>query len=210
MKALLKICGITNWADAKLAVDAGADMLGFNFYPPSPRYIAPGVAKRIVARMPKHVQAVGVFVNETAAGVEELARSVDLHAVQLHGEEPPEQVAELARQWRVIQAFRVRPGFRVTALRPFARAHAFLLDGYSRTARGGTGKTFDWKLARRAARYGRIFLAGGLRAENIAAALAAAKPYAVDVCSGVEAMPGKKDAARLLQFALMFHAANNP
>lgn len=209
MKTLLKICGITAWEDAKLAVDAGADLLGFNFYAPSPRFVPLREAQRIIRKLPRRVQAVGVFVNDSSAGIADMAQLAGLHGVQLHGEEPPEQVAELARRWRVIKAFRVRPGFRVQVLRRYAKADAFLLDGYSRVARGGTGKTFDWKLARRAARYGRIVLAGGLRAENIAEALAATQPYAVDVCSGVEVLPGKKDAARLLQFALLFHAANN-
>lgn len=209
MRTLLKICGITNWEDARLSVDAGADLLGFNFYAPSPRFIPLREAKRIIRKLPRRVQAIGVFVNDSTADIADMAQLAGLHGVQLHGEEPPEDVAELAQRWRVIKAFPVRPGFRVPALGRYAQADAFLLDGYSRAARGGTGRTFDWKLARRAARYGRIFLAGGLRAENIAEALAAAQPYAVDVCSGVEASPGEKDAARLLQFALMFHAVNN-
>jgi phosphoribosylanthranilate isomerase len=155
------------------------------------------------------VQAIGVFVNDFVDDIADMARIACLHGVQLHGEEPPEQIAEVARRLPVIKAFRVRPGFRVAALQAYDIAEAFLLDGFSRAARGGTGKTFDWSVARRAARYGRIFLAGGLTAENVAEALAAAKPYAVDVCSGVEASPGKKDAGRLLQFALCFHAANH-
>jgi phosphoribosylanthranilate isomerase len=209
MAAKLKICGITNWPDAKLAVDAGADMLGFNFYRPSPRFVAVGEAKRIIRRLPRGVETIGVFVNNSVSDIADIMRVAGLHGVQLHGDESPGQVAELARRWPVIKAFRVRPEFRVAALKAYDKAEAFLLDGFSRTARGGTGKTFDWSVARRAAPYGRIFLAGGLTAENVAEALAAAKPYAVDVCSGVEASPGKKDAGRLVQFALMFHSANN-
>lgn len=193
----LKICGITNWTDAKRAIAAGADMLGFNFYRPSPRYLSPAKAKRIVAQLPKQIQAVGIFVNEAQDKIAAVAQSVKLHAVQLHGDEPPEQVARIARGWRVIKAFRVRRGFRLATLERYAEAHAFLLDGFSRTARGGTGKTFDWGVALRAGRYGRIFLAGGITPENIAQAIASAQPYAVDVCSGAEAKPGKKDAAKL-------------
>jgi phosphoribosylanthranilate isomerase len=205
----LKICGITNWLDAKLAVDAGADMLGFNFYGPSPRFVAVGEAKRIIHRLPRTVEAIGAFVNDSVSDIADITRVAGLHGVQLHGDESPGQVAELARRWPVMKAFRVRPGFRVAALRAYDQAWAFLLDGFSREARGGTGKTFDWGVARLAARFGRVFLAGGLTSANIAEALKTAKPYAVDVCSGVEASPGKKDAGRLLQFALCFHAANN-
>jgi phosphoribosylanthranilate isomerase len=205
----LKICGITNWPDARLAVDAGADMLGFNFYGPSPRFVAVGEAKRIIRRLPRGVEAIGVFVNDSVSEIADITRIAGLHGVQLHGDESPGQVAELARRWPVMKAFRVRPGFRVAALRAYDQAWAFLLDGFSREARGGTGKTFDWSVARLAARFGRVFLAGGLTSANIAEALKTAKPYAVDVCSGVEASPGKKDAGRLLQFALCFHAANN-
>lgn len=172
-------------------------MLGFNFYRPSPRYVSPAKAKRIVVQLPKQVQAVGIFVNEAPEEIAAIAHSVGLHAVQLHGDESPEQVARIAKRFRVIKAFRVRRGFRLASLARYARVQAFLLDGFSRTARGGTGKTFDWSVARRARRYGRIFLAGGITPENIAEAIATAQPYAVDVCSGVEATPGIKDAKKL-------------
>lgn len=208
-KARLKVCGITNWPDAKLAVDAGADMLGFNFYRPSPRFVPVREAKRIIQKLPRRVKAIGVFVNESVGHIATVARTAGLHGIQLHGEETPEQVVQLARRWPVIKAFRIRRGFRVAVLHRYRAAHAFLLDGFSRKARGGAGKTFDWSVAQRAARYGRVFLAGGLTAGNIASALAAAKPYAVDVCSGVEASPGQKDDGRLLTFALLFHSANN-
>jgi phosphoribosylanthranilate isomerase len=203
----LKICGITNWSDAKLAVDAGADMLGFNFYGPSPRFVPVREAQRIIRKLPREVQAIGVFVNDSAGDVADIARVTGLHALQLHGDEAPEQVAGLARLWPVIKAFRVREGFSVPALRRYGAACAYLLDGFSRAARGGTGKTFDWSVARQAMRYGRVVLAGGLTAENIREALGAVRPYAVDVCSGVERSPGKKDAGKLLAFALMFHSA---
>lgn len=196
----VKICGITNWRDTKLAIDAGADLLGFNFYPPSPRFIPPSEARSIIRRVPSRVQAVGVFVNDSASDVADLGALIGLDSVQLHGEEPPELAAALSRLFPVLKAFRVRPGFRISALaryRAAARHGGFLLDRFSSRARGGTGRTFDWTLARRARRYGRIFLAGGLTPENAADAIHIARPFALDVCSGVEASPGKKDPRRV-------------
>jgi phosphoribosylanthranilate isomerase len=193
----VKICGITSWADARDAIEAGADTLGFNFYRRSPRYIPPARARRILKRLPRGVRAVGVFVNEPPARVVRLARELGLDLAQLHGEESPEDVAALARAVPVIKAFRVRPGFRPARLKAYRGATAFLLDGFDPRRRGGTGRTFEWTLARRAKRYGRIYLAGGLRPENVAEAVRAARPYAIDLCSGVEARPGKKDPRRL-------------
>ncbi|MGH9712340.1 MAG: phosphoribosylanthranilate isomerase [Candidatus Acidiferrales bacterium] len=194
----VKICGITNWTDARRAVAAGADFLGFNFYPPSPRYIAPAKARRIVRRLPESVEVVGVFVNETEEKMLEIARAVGLDYLQLHGDESPETVSRLKRSVPVIKALRVQKSFRPGQLTRFKRASAFLLDGFQPQRYGGTGKTFNWGIARRAKRSGRIFLAGGLTPQNVAAAIRAANPYAVDVCSGVEARPGKKDPVRVI------------
>ena len=196
-KVKVKICGITNWADAKRAIDAGADFLGFNFYPKSPRYIAPAKARRIVQRLPKHVSAVGIFVNESEEKLLSIARSVGLDRLQLHGDETPAAVSRLRRSLPVIKAVRAGNSFRPAQLSRLKSASAILLDGYDRRLRGGTGKTVDWRLARRANRYARVFLAGGLTPENIADAIHTAQPYAVDVCGGVEATPGKKDPRRL-------------
>jgi phosphoribosylanthranilate isomerase len=196
----LKICGITNWTDARRALKSGADFLGFNFYPRSPRYVTPAQAGRIVQRLPKGVLAVGVFVNEAEAKMLEIARVAGLDYLQLHGDESPELVARLRRSFPVIKALRVKKPFRAAQLRRYRHASALLLDGFDRRLRGGTGKTFDWKLARRANSYGRVFLAGGLTPENIGEAIRIAKPFAVDVCSGVEARPGEKDPARLKAF----------
>jgi phosphoribosylanthranilate isomerase len=196
----VKICGITNGMDARRAVADGADILGFNFYARSPRYIQPAKAKGIVRRLPKRISTVGVFVNESEARMLEIARAVGLDAIQLHGDEPPAVVARLKRSRpviHIIKAIRVRKSSAARELGRFEGASALLLDGFDRRARGGTGKRFDWSIARRAKRYGRIFLAGGLTPENVGEAIRAAQPYAVDVCSGVEAKPGKKDAARL-------------
>jgi len=196
----VKICGITNLKDARRAVEAGADFLGFNFYPRSPRYVTPTAARRIVRRLPKRVAFVGVFVNEPPQSILAIAQRVGLSYLQLHGEESPAAVSHLRRTLPVIKAIRVRNSFRASQLRRFKPGAAFLLDGFHVSERGGTGKTFNWAIARRANRAGHIFLAGGLTPENIGQAIRVAQPYAVDVCSGVEARPGKKDPALIASF----------
>ena len=201
-KVKVKICGITNWTDARRAVEAGAQFLGFNFYRPSPRYIQPAAARRIIRRLPDGVATVGVFVNETEANMLAIARRVGLDYLQLHGDELPEQVARLKREIPVIKAVRVRDSFRPKQLDSFSRATAILLDGFDASRHGGTGKTFNWNLARGSNGPRRIFLAGGLTPENVAEAIRVTRPYAVDVCSGVEARPGRKDPARMV--ALMW------
>lgn len=197
----VKICGITNWADAELALAAGANALGFNFYPPSSRYIPPSHARMIVSRMPPGVDAVGVFVNPSFTHANEIGLATDLDVLQLHGDETPETVAEFSDSWPLIKAFRVGPEFRAEQLESYrGQTDFFLLDGFSDGARGGTGHTFDWSKALDAKRYGRIFLSGGLTPENVGDAIRQVRPFAVDVCSGVEASPGKKDAARVREF----------
>ena len=193
----VKICGITNWSDARGAIAAGADFLGFNFYRESSRYIAPLAARRIVQRLPEKVASVGVFVNEAEPEMLAIARRVGLDYVQLHGDETAEVVSRMRRSIRVIKAIRVRESFRVAQLANFKGASSILLDGFDAQLRGGTGKRFNWKLAKSAGRKRQIFLAGGLTPENAAEAVSAARPFAIDVCSGVESRPGKKDAARM-------------
>lgn len=189
----VKICGITNRDDAEAAVEAGADALGFNFYRLSPRYIRPAAAARIIERLPPFVVPVGVFVDEAPRKIERLAREIGLRAAQLHGNEPVASAALLARiGLAVIKAFRVDANFRPAVLR-HCPADAFLLDGAAAGLRGGTGKRFNWAMAQAARRYGRIILAGGLTPGNVAGAIRAARPYAVDVASGVERSPGRKD-----------------
>jgi phosphoribosylanthranilate isomerase len=204
----VKICGVTNWADARLAVDFGADALGFNFHAPSPRSVTPAQAWDIIRRLPPMVTAVGVFVNWPAQAVAALARALRLGAVQLHGDEPASEVRELSGGFSVIKAFPMRPGFRLSALAPYASASALLLDGFKGGLRGGTGQTADWNLARRARRYGRVILAGGIRPDNVSEAIARVGPYAVDVASGVEARPGKKDAGKMRELMREVEAAN--
>ena len=197
----LKICGITNWRDAKMCLDAGADWLGFNFYRPSPRYIAPEKARSIIRRLPRRVEAVGLFVNASLAEIFRHARAADLSMIQLHGDENPRFVAKIAEAYPVIKAFRVRKKLGASELKRFAHADCLLLDGFHPELRGGSGASFDWRFARDASRYGRIILAGGLTPGNLAAALRQTKPYGVDVCSGVESAPGKKDGAKVKAFA---------
>ncbi len=178
-------------------MDLGASALGFNFYPPSPRSITPADAWSIIRRMPPFVEAVGVFVNWPPLLVDALARALRLGSVQLHGTESPREVDELDRKHRVIKAVQVKRGFRVASLTRYRAADAILLDGFARGLHGGTGRTLDWELARGARRYGRIILAGGLTPENVAEAIRVAEPFAVDVATGVEGRPGRKDPARL-------------
>lgn len=196
----VKICGITNWADAKLAMDAGADALGFNFYTKSPRKIAVSHAREIVRHMPGSISAVGVFVDASAAEILKIARAVKLGVLQLHGSESPKAVAKLAREFPVIKAFQVGPSFRLQELKEYSSAAAFLLDGFDRELRGGTGKRFDWRVAAEAKRFAPVILAGGLTKGNAIKAIRTAKPFAIDVCSGVEESPGRKDARKVRGF----------
>ena len=196
----VKICGITNWRDARRAVDAGADFLGFNFYAGSPRYITPAKARQIVRRLPGGIVSVGVFVNETEKNMLQIAQAVGLDRLQLHGDESASSVKRLGRWLPVIKAVRVRKSFRASQLARFRHASALLLDGFDARQWGGTGKSFDWRLAQRGRGPTRLFLAGGITPENVAQAIRTARPYAVDVCSGVEAKPGKKDPRRLKAF----------
>ena len=195
----IKICGITNLEDALLAADLGADALGFVFYAKSPRYVTPEAAREIIAQLPPFVAAVGVFVDEEAARVRDLAAKVRLDWVQLHGQESPEYCRHLGR--KVIKGVRIQDESSIQELEPFQGAvQALLLDTYKQGQVGGTGEIFDWHLAREARKYGRIILAGGLTPDNVAQAIRVAQPQAVDTASGTEAAPGKKDPAKLRAF----------
>lgn len=195
----IKICGITNLEDALLATGLGANALGFIFYAKSPRSVEPEAAREIIRQLPPFVLSVGVFVDEEAGVVQELAARVGLDWVQLHGQESPEYCRSLGR--RVLKGFRIKDEDSLEELQTYRGAvQAFLLDTYKKGQTGGTGETFDWELARKAQDYGPIVLAGGLTADNVAQAVAAAQPQAVDVASGVEAAPGKKDPEKLRAF----------
>lgn len=196
----IKICGITNLEDARVAVDAGADALGFNFYARSSRYISPVDARAIVERLPDEVMSVGVFVNEgEPEDVARIAEQAGLKAVQLHGDESPEYCRVLRDRF-VIKALGVGEGFVPESAREF-ETDAILLDAFSGSARGGTGRVVDWSVAREVReRVPKLFLAGGLSVENVALAMAAVAPYAVDACSSLERVPGRKDAGRVRAF----------
>ena len=196
----VKICGITNAADALAAIDAGANLLGFNFYEKSPRHINETEAAKIRPQLPKKIEAVGIFVNAPAAEVAALCKLLKLDAAQLHGDELPETVAEVSRSVPVWKAFRVEPDFHLKTLDEYPEASAFLFDAAHTCQYGGTGRTTDWDVARRAAVGHRIILAGGLNVENVAAAVRIVRPYAVDVASSVESKPGKKDHGRMREF----------
>jgi len=193
----IKICGITNLEDALVAVEAGADALGFVFFQGSSRHISPEQATEVIRHLPPFVQTVGLFVNEELATVNVTADRCGLDIVQLHGEESSDYCAGVKR--RVIKAFRVKDA---SVLDEMAHYHvaACLLDAWSPTAHGGTGTTFNWEIAARAALSQRIILAGGLVPDNVAEAVARVNPYAVDVSSGVESAPGKKDAGLVSRF----------
>jgi phosphoribosylanthranilate isomerase len=197
---LVKICGITNFADAKAAVEAGANSLGLNFYPRSPRFIAKADAAKIRIRLPGTVESVGVFVNASVADLAALYREVRFAAAQLHGDEPPHVVAELSRMIKVIKAFRVAADFPLEKLAEYSGASAFLLDADEAGQYGGTGQPTNWLVARKAAATHRIILAGGLKVENVGEAIRFVRPYGVDVASGVESKPGRKDHGRLREF----------
>jgi len=196
----VKICGITNAVDALAAIDAGANLLGFNFYSQSPRHIAEAEVAKIRPQLPKKVDAVGIFVNAPAADVAVVCKLLKLDAAQLHGDETPETVAELARNLPVVKAFRVEPDFPLRILDEYPEAFAFLFDAAHTGQYGGTGRATDWDVARRAAVGRRIILAGGLKVENVAAAVRIVRPYGIDVASGVESRPGNKDHGLLREF----------
>ena len=194
---LVKICGVTSVADAALAVDAGADMIGLIFYPPSPRYVTPGQAEAIVASLPPGLSAVGVFVNENFETITAIARESGISRVQLHGDEKPDLCRRLP--WRCIKAFRFTEKVQPEMMADYP-VHAFLIEGFHGDLYGGSGVKADWDRVATLHGYGRIILAGGLTPDNVREALATVRPYAVDVCSGVEATPGIKDAAKVRAF----------
>lgn len=197
----IKICGITSAEDAAFAVSAGADALGFVLYRKSPRFVEPAVVRTIVAGLPPFVLPVGVFVNEEAAVVRDLVDECGLALAQLHGDETADYCDTLGRP--VLKALRLKDRAAVLAMADFhGRAHVrgFLIDAFSEQAYGGTGHTADWALAAEAARSAPVLLAGGLTPANVSEAIRHVNPYGIDVSSGVEAGPGKKDPAKVKAF----------
>jgi phosphoribosylanthranilate isomerase len=196
----VKICGITNVEDALASIEAGAYALGFNFYPQSPRYIEPSAARCIIEQLPASVLCVGVFVNlPDAEQVKRFASEAGVQAVQLHGDESPAYCQEL-KDLFVIKALRVKSDFDPEQAAQY-ETDAVLLDGFSQVAFGGAGQGFDWSIATRCRELvAKLFLAGGLNVNNVAVAIEAVQPYAVDACSGLESIPGRKDLAKVRAF----------
>ena len=200
MKTKVKICGVTRLEDALRAAELGAFAIGFNFYRPSPRYLPPEKAAEVIGKLPESVIRVGVFADEAdPKKVAKVARLAGVGSVQLHGTKIPP--ADSLPDFSLIRAFQVGPDFDLSELSRY-NARTYLVDGFTKDKLGGTGQTFDWTLARKASRHGRvnIIVAGGLTPENVAAAVRAARPYAVDVAGGVESVPGRKDSKKMEGF----------
>ena len=198
MDTRVKICGITNSADAQTAVEAGADAMGFVFCEQSPRHLTIAAAAGICRQLPGSVMRVGVFVNALKAEVVRAVGECGLNLLQFHGDEPPEYCSQFGVL--SMKAFRMRDAGTLESLRQY-QTSAWLLDAYSPEAAGGTGEKFNWELAVAAQEFGKpIFLAGGLTPENVAEAIRQVRPFGVDVSSGVESAPGKKDPAKIRAF----------
>jgi phosphoribosylanthranilate isomerase len=196
----IKICGVTNAKDARACAELGANMIGFNFYSHSPRYIEPKAARRIVDALPPGACAVGVFVDASAREIRKVAELAGVRCVQLHGDTSPETCSELTRKFRVIRAFSTDTRFHPENAAGFPDCDV-LVDAHHPNLRGGTGQTCDWPAARATLRFTRfLILSGGLNAQNVGQAIAIVTPHAVDVCSGVESAPGVKDHRALQNF----------
>lgn len=193
----VKICGITNLEDAQHAVRCGADAVGFIFFEQSPRFVSHRKAAEIARTLPEHISKIGVFVNADGKFVRDIVHHVNLSAVQLLGNEGADDLVSL--ETSVIKVFRVGEDFDVEVMKNYI-VDAFLLDAMKDGSYGGTGKTFDWNIALKAKEYGRIILSGGLTPANVEDAVRFVRPYGVDVSSGVEARPGKKDPEKVRDF----------
>ena len=191
----VKICGITNLEDAKAAIEMGADMLGFNFYPKSPRYISPENTKKLINKLPAFVDTVGVFVNPTIDEVKKQITDGRLNWVQLHGDETPEFCRSLAAMSfiKTMKAVRVKDSSSIRYAETFF-TDAILLDAFDPHRYGGTGVAFNWNIIGNMSK--RVFLAGGINPDNVRKAIDLGV-YGIDVCSGIESSPGKKDHAKM-------------
>jgi len=207
MSVTVKICGITNLEDAKAAVGAGTNALGFIFYAQSPRSITVARAAEICRELPASVARVGVFVNPDEILVQQAIQACALNILQWHGEESPEFCIQFGLM--SMKAFRVKEARDLERISSYG-TNAILLDAYNPQLRGGTGETCDWQLAREAKKYGRpLFLAGGLTPENVGVAIRQVRPFAVDVSSGVEASAGRKDHDKVRRFITAARAAGD-
>ena len=193
----VKVCGMTSLKDALVAVEGGADAVGFIFYKKSPRSVTMKTVRGIVLELPPFVDTVGVFVDETAEQINKIADYCNLDIIQLHGDESPTFCKKIRR--KVIKAFRIKDMQSVKKLSSF-QVSGFLLDTFSENLHGGTGKVFDWNLALPAKKFGPVIMAGGLTPNNVQQAVRQIRPYGVDVCSGVESEPGIKDHKKVRAF----------
>jgi len=190
----VKICGLTNLEDAMAAAQMGADMLGFNFYPKSPRYIAPEKAEKIIDKLPAMADTVGLFVNDTFNRIEQVIERCNLDWVQFHGDEPPEYCEQFGTlNVRTLKAIRVKDAKDIKRAEEYY-TDAILLDAFDPKKYGGTGLSFDWNIIGNVTK--RVFLAGGINDDNVAQAVSLGI-YGIDVCSCIESRPGKKDHAKM-------------
>ena len=203
----IKICGITNLDDGLEAIAAGVDALGFVFVPNTPRYITPSQAKLVIKQLPPFITNVGLFVDSEIDEIKDIVNHCKLDAVQLHGNESPEMCSQISLQTKVIKSFHVKKELQVLRNEiANYRVAAYLLDTFIKGKAGGTGQTFDWRIAEGLSQ--RIILAGGLTPDNIGTAIAQLQPYGVDVSSGVEKSPGKKDTNKIYSFVRQVRKAN--
>ena len=205
----IKICGITNTKDARACAELGAQLIGLNFYPQSPRYIKPSVGREIVGALPAETEAVGVFVDGNAAEIRKAAKTALVRCVQLHGNFSPEIAHELASAFRVIRVFSTHAHFRPEDVSLFPDCDV-LIDAHHPDLRGGTGRTCNWPVARATLAFTRfLILSGGLSGQNVGHAIQAVMPHAVDVCSGVERTPGVKDHRAIENFIASVRTAEH-
>jgi len=198
--AKIKICGLTNTEDARRAEELGADYLGFVFFQKSPRTISQETVSKIKEALRGKAETVGLFFNEKILRVKEIARNCRLDVLQLHGDEEPQYVSELKREFKVIKTFRVKKGFDFSVMDQYGMADFFLFDTLKKGMAGGTGVSFDWDMLAGRSFAKPIFLAGGLKPSNVKEAIEKVRPFSVDVSSGVEESPEKKDFNKMETF----------
>lgn len=195
----IKICGITNKPDAIAAAELMPDMMGFVFYNGSKRYVMPKIMKDIANELPPYMVKVGVFVDETKERVSEIAQTCSLDMLQFHGDESPEYCARFKETYKIIKAFRIKDKTSLKGINDYD-VDFFMLDAYSEKSKGGTGEIFDWKIIENFEFLKPVILSGGLTPDNVRNAIEKLSPYGVDVSSGIEASPGKKDALLMKKF----------
>lgn len=200
MATKIKICGLTNLEDAQKCEDLGADFIGFVFFDKSPRVISKDTAKTIIEKLHGSSLKVGLFLDQDINFVKNQAGGLHLDFIQLHGDESPGYVGELKRDFKIIKSFKIKKGFDFSVLDSYEAADYYLFDTFKQGIPGGTGITFDWKVLEGKSFNKPFFLAGGLTPKNVKKAIEIVRPFVVDVASGVESKPGKKDHRLLEEF----------